>query len=241
MRTVLKIFGDHDFEVCEPAIGTLPDFLQPRWSVALNRSALVRELSHAQHREAAELALRHYVERAEQAVLSVGRGFYPVKIGKGKTDLSRRISIVCARGSEPDAATFTSRFYAPAALLVLAPEGVRGSQIAFLPAFWVREKLKEVGARAAYSRQKFERVPCAEPCWPAHLKQLLLDSLLSQLPSAEALEQERVTRDRERARFAEQTTATTITPGVEEQRVALRAKLQEREHELARGRARRRA
>jgi len=90
MRTV-QIFGNRDFEPHEPEVGTLPDLLQPRWCVALNRSALVRELAHAPDREAAERALRQYVERAEQAVLLVGRGFYAVKVGKGKTELSRRL------------------------------------------------------------------------------------------------------------------------------------------------------
>ena len=236
---MIKIFGEHDFELHEPEVGTLPDFLQPRWSVALNRSALVRELAQAQDRETAERALRRYVERAEQAVLMVGRGFYPVKIGKGKTERSRRIALACARGPEPDAPAVTSRFYAPAALVVLAPPGARGHQDAFLPAFWVREKLKEVAARAVYARQQFERVPRAKPCWPAHLIQQFLESLLSQLPAAHVIEAERLARDRERARLAAQRTA--IAPVTAQQREAVRAELQARERALELRRARRNA
>jgi hypothetical protein len=152
-------------------------------------------LGQTQDLAAAELALRCYAERAERAVLSVGRGCYAVKAGKGKTELADA-SRLPARAGAP---TVTCRFHVPASLVVLAPPGPRGHRNAFLPAFVADEKLRAVAARAVYKRQQFERMPLAQSCWPAHLKAQFLDVLLSQLPPAEAVEADRLARERARA------------------------------------------
>lgn len=105
MQTTTQIFGQYDLQLNEPVIGNLPAFQQSQWRGALDESTLVEELGQAQDLTDVEFAIRRYVERAERAVLSVGRGFYLVTVGKGKTNLSRHIAISCARGRAPGAPT----------------------------------------------------------------------------------------------------------------------------------------
>lgn len=194
----IKIFGEHNFEIHEPFVGSFPAFLEVTWRSKLSPAVLVQELCGAQAYRAAEDAIRRYADRAEQAVLAVGRGFYAVKAGKGKTDKSMRVEIECRRGREPDAPTVVSSFYAPTSLVLHAPLGPRARRDAFLSTFFVRQKLKEVANRAQYKWQNFERVPVAAVCWPPHLKQEFLDSLLSQLPTGEAINEARRAIENER-------------------------------------------
>jgi hypothetical protein len=239
MQTTTQIFGQYDLQVNEPLIGNLPVFQQSQWRGALDQSTLVEELSQAQDLADVEFAIRRYVERAERAVLSVGRGFYLVTVGKGKTNLSRHIAISCARGRAPGAPTVTARLDVPASLVVLAPAGARGHQEAFLSAFFVDQQLTQIARRAAYPRQQFERVLLTQPCWPAHLKQQFLDSLLSQLPSAAAIERDKLARARARAMLAAQYAAAARV--VEQQRETLRALLHEQKRKADLERERRRA
>jgi len=239
MQTTIQIFGQYDLQVNEPVIGNLPAFQQSQWRGALDESTLVEELGQAQDLTDVEFAIRRYVERAERAVLSVGRGFYLVTVGKGKTNLSRHIAISCARGRAPGAPTVTARLDVPASLVVLAPAGARGHREAFLAAFFVDQQLTQIASRAAYPRQQFERVPLTQPCWPAHLKQQFLNSLLSQLPSAAAIERDRLARERARAMLAAQYAAAARV--VEQQRETLRALLHEQKRQADLERERRRA
>ena len=130
----------------------------------------------------------------------------------------------------------TSSFYAPAALVALTPPGARGCQAAYLPAFVVREKLKEVAARAAYQRQQFARVSLGQPCWSPHFKQQFLESLLSQPPAARVIEVERLARDRDRARLAAQRVADARLMVQQRETFAAPRRQQKARSDLARAR-----
>jgi hypothetical protein len=188
MRTI-RIFHGYVFDIIEPAEQkNLHPFYLQLWNYDADPDQFARDLQQAKSKQHGVEAINAYVDRVENAIINGGRGYYAVKVHKGKTERSLEISLPCTAGREPGAKRITSSFLVPASIVQRASSDSAHSSCGYVWAFRVKEELKNLSERSLYARQKYERVPIDQPCWPSHLKQQFKDLLLAQLPNVEQIE-----------------------------------------------------
>jgi hypothetical protein len=139
--------------------------------------------------EAAATVLRSFEISCATDAMRAGLGFYLVKVGKGKTDKSVRVTISVTRGE--------SHFFAPATMVVKTSAGAT-----YLPAWFVQKALAELRARSRPS-QNYNRIPLENRQVPQALRHDYLQSLIACLPSEAEIEAHKEAQRKAKAAQAE--------------------------------------
>lgn len=172
MTTITFSLGSKISVDLSPPLGDekMPDWVAKKlsesvqWAVNKLQAALIRE-KERNDEAAAKLTIAKFSEEVRDAVIAAGYGCVEVKVGKGKTDASRKASVAVIKGDEPSSLSGSSSFYVPAASIISKR---------FLPVWLVEKKLVEVAERAEYRSGQYKRVLAAPRVWPGEADYLAM-------------------------------------------------------------------